>query len=133
MALTIEDRLAITELIALHGHFCDSGELARLADVFTRDVTYDLSDVGMPALTGLDAVVAKGWELGDANPVGHHVTNVVVDELPDGRARARSKGISIGADGRAGSVTYDDSLVRGPDGWRIAHRVVRAHRVPLGG
>jgi len=29
MALTGEDRTAITELISLHGHLCDSGELDR--------------------------------------------------------------------------------------------------------
>jgi hypothetical protein len=29
MAVSVEDRLAINELIALHGHIMDSGELER--------------------------------------------------------------------------------------------------------
>jgi hypothetical protein len=40
MALALEDRLAITELIALHGHLVDEGELDRCQEVFTPDVVY---------------------------------------------------------------------------------------------
>jgi hypothetical protein len=39
----------------------------------------------------------------------------------------RSKGLSVMADGRAGTVVYEDVVVCTPDGWRIARRkVVRA-------
>ncbi len=65
----------------------------------------------------------------ERNPVGHHVTNVVV--TPDGAdaAAVRSKGIGVLADGRAGSVTYEDRVVRTPSGWRIgSRRVVPARR-----
>ena len=43
MALALEDRLAVSELIALHGHLVDDGELDRSDEVFTADVVYDLS------------------------------------------------------------------------------------------
>ena len=36
MALNIEDRTVISELIAMHGHLCDEGELDRLDELFTR-------------------------------------------------------------------------------------------------
>jgi len=39
MRLTQEDRAAITELISLHGHLVDSGELDRLHELFTDDIT----------------------------------------------------------------------------------------------
>nr|WSY49353.1 nuclear transport factor 2 family protein [Streptomyces sp. NBC_00886] len=133
MALALEDRLAITELIALHGHLADEGELDRAAEVFTPDVEYDLTDFGQGTLTGLTQFVDSALALGASNPVAHHVTNVVVEELADGRIRARSKGLGIRTDGSCGSVTYEDTVVRVGAGWRISHRRVTARRVPLNG
>lgn len=133
MALTLEDRLAITELIALHGHLADEGELDRMAEVFTPDVEYDLTDFGQGTITGLTELVDSALALGEGNPVAHHVTNVVIEELAEGGARARSKGLGIRADGSCGSVTYEDTVVRVGTGWRISRRRVKARRVPLNG
>ena len=105
MPLTLEDRLAITELIALHGHLVDKGELDRAAEVFTPDVEYDLTDFDQG--TG--------------------------EELADGQVRVRSKGLGIRTDGSCGSVTYVDTVVRVGAGWRIARRRLEARRVPLNG
>lgn len=133
MAITCEDRFAITEVIARHGHLCDSGELDRLGEVFTADVIYDLTDFGQQSLQGLKALAAAAWALGELNPVGHHVTNIVLTETADGSVHAQSKGIGINADGTCGSVTYDDIIVRGDQGWRISQRKILARRTPLGG
>lgn len=97
MALTELDRTGITDLVNRHGHLTDAGELADLAELFTRDVT-----------------------------------NIVITEIDDHSARVRSKGIGIMADGRAGSVVYDDVVTRRSDGWRISQRTVTARRAPLG-
>jgi hypothetical protein len=120
-------------LIGLHGHLVDEGELDRLAEVFTPDVEYDLSDFGQATVTGLAALRDAAIALGAGNPVAHHVTNVVVEELADGRVRGRSKGLAIRADGSCGSVTYVDTVVRVATGWRISRRSVSARRVPLNG
>lgn len=133
MTFTAGDRTAITELICMHGHLCDSGELDRLDELFTPDVVYDVSDFGQEPLLGVAACAAAGRALGELNPVGHHVTNVVLTEVADGRVHARSKGIGVNADGTTGSVTYEDTVLRTPRGWRISHRKVRAHRTALGG
>ncbi|MFD5466368.1 nuclear transport factor 2 family protein [Kitasatospora sp. NPDC127059] len=133
MSLALEDRLAITELVSLHGHVVDDGSLDRLAEVFTSDVVYDLTDFGQEPLNGLPAVREAAWALGAANPVAHHVTNVVVTEAADGRVHVRSKGLGIRADGSCGSVSYDDTVVRTAEGWRIDQRRVSARRAPLGG
>lgn len=133
MAFALEDRLTVTELIGLHGHLVDDGELDRLAEVFTPNVEYDLSDFGQGTVTGLAALRDAAIALGAANPVAHHVTNVVIEELADGRVRARSKGLAIRADGSCGSVTYVDTVVRVAAGWRISRRRVSARRVPLNG
>jgi ketosteroid isomerase-like protein len=126
MALTEQDRIDINDLINLHGHLTDAGEL------FTADVTYDLDDFGLGSLHGRAALRAAALASGDGNPVGHHVTNVVITGIDDRSARVRSKGIGIKADGTAGSVVYDDIVTRQPDGWRISYRKVTARRAALG-
>lgn len=131
MAFTTEDRTTVTELIALHGHLVDSGELDRLDEVFTADVVHDLSDFGQGPLHGIRALRDAALALGDANPVGHHVTNIVLTEPTTDRVGALSKGIGIYADGTCGSVVYEDTIVRGPTGWRISRRQVRLRKRPL--
>lgn len=133
MPIDAEDRAAVTELIHLHGHLFDGGELDRLDELFTDDVVYDVSDLGGGALVGVTAIREAALSLGEGNPVAHHVTNVVLTELPDGAVRALSKGLGVNADGTCGSVTYDDRVMRGAQGWRISHRAVLARRVPLNG
>jgi hypothetical protein len=133
MALAFEDHVAITELISMHGHLFDNGELDRLDELFTADVVYDATDYGQGSLEGVEAVRAAAVALGEGNPVGHHVTNVVLTELGDGRVHARSKGIGVTAGGGTGSVTYEDTIARGVHGWRISHRKLLARRVPLSG
>lgn len=133
MAFGPEDRVAVTDLLSLHGHLIDAGELDRLDELFTADVTYDVTDFGQPALEGVAAVRDAALALGAGNPVAHHITNVVLTERADGTVRALSKAIGIRADGTCGSVTYDDIVVRGADGWRIRYRKLIPRRAPLGG
>ncbi|WP_033318783.1 nuclear transport factor 2 family protein [Streptomyces yerevanensis] len=133
MTLSVEDRFAIAELISMHGHLFDGGELDRLDELFTADVVYDVTDFGQEPLTGVAAVREAALALGESNPVGHHVTNIVLTEIVDGQVHARSKGIGINADGTTGSVTYEDTITRGDQGWRISYRKVLARRAPLGG
>jgi len=133
MALSPDDRAAIVELISLHGHVFDDGDLDRLDVVFTPSVVYDVSELGGGALRGIDAIRTAALALGDGNPLGHHVTNVVVTEREDGTAGVRSKGIGVNADGTVGTVTYEDTVVGTEEGWRIDHRRVVPRRVPLNG
>jgi ketosteroid isomerase-like protein len=126
MALTADDIVAIHQLVALHGHLVDAGELQRLDELFTSDAIYDVTALGQSTLHGIDAFRAASEAFADdeRNPVAHHVTNIIVTEGVDGGATVRSKGIGVLHDGRAGSVTYNDRVTRTPDGWRIAARQV---------
>jgi len=128
VTLAPDDRAEITELLARHGHLFDDGEFDRLDLLFTASVRYDVTAFGGGVLQGIEAIRAATLALGDRNPVGHHVTNVVLIEQPDGSVRARSKGIGVYADGTAGSVTYEDEIVRTDDGWRIDARTVAPRR-----
>jgi hypothetical protein len=132
MTLTAQDRTDITDLINLYGHLTDTGKLDQLGELFTQDVTYDVTDFGMGALHGVTAIREAALTLGQANPVGHHVTNIVITQIDDHSARVRSKGIGITAHGTTGSATYDDVVTREPDGWKISHRKITARRAALG-
>ena len=117
----------------MHGHLFDEGELDRLDELFTGDVVYDVRDFGQEPLRGIDAIREAALELGGANPLAHHVTNIVITEVDDDTAAARSKGLGVIQGGKLGSVTYVDIVRRGADGWRISNRKVLGRRVALGG
>ncbi|GAA5111796.1 nuclear transport factor 2 family protein [Pseudonocardia adelaidensis] len=131
MTLTADDIIAIHQLVALHGHLVDGRELHRLDELFTPDVVYDVTAMGQGVVRGIDEFRALSESFADdaRNPIGHHVTNIVVTEGADGGATVRSKGIGVLRDGRTGSVVYDDRVSRTPHGWRItARQVSRAGR-----
>jgi ketosteroid isomerase-like protein len=132
MALSEQDRIDINDLINLHGHLTDAGDLDQAGELFTPDVTYDVEDFGLGSLHGTAALREAALALGEANPVGHHVTNIVITGIDARSARVQSKGIGIKADGTAGSVAYDDVVTRQPDGWKISYRKVTAKRAALG-
>ncbi|HEV7648065.1 MAG TPA: nuclear transport factor 2 family protein [Actinophytocola sp.] len=132
MALSEQDRIDINDLIKLHGHLTDAGKLDQAGELFTADVTYDVTDFGLGSLHGTAALREAALALGDANPVGHHVTNIVITRIDDRSARVQSKGIGIKADGTAGSAVYDDIVTRRPEGWKISYRKVTARRAALG-
>jgi len=129
MPLTSEDRLAITDLVALHGHLFDEGELGRLDELFTADVVYDASDFGQEPMRSEQALLRSAIAI----PVAHHVTNIVITPVDDDTASARSKGLGVTGDGKSGSVTYIDIVARTAAGWRISHRHLQARRHPLNG
>jgi hypothetical protein len=131
--LTTEDRLAIEETIALHGHLFDNGELARLDELFTTDVVYDVTDVGIAPLHGIAEIVRVALELGDDNPLAHHITNVTITDVEYDCVRTRCKAIVVRSDGRCGSATYIDTLRHDRGRWRISHRLVLGRRTPLNG
>jgi 3-phenylpropionate/cinnamic acid dioxygenase small subunit len=130
MAMSTEDRLAIHELVGLHGHLMDAGQLDQLTQLFTEDVAYDLTPMGGPILYGVNAIQQAAQDLGARNPVAHLVTNTVVDEGGE-VVTARSKFLGVQRDGSVGSGTYNDQFRRTTDGWRICARRVSLRREPL--
>jgi hypothetical protein len=130
-SLSADDRLAIHELIGLHGHLFDDGEFTRLDELFTPDVVYDLRDYGGTELRGIDAVVEASRALGDRNPIGHHVTNILITEHVGDLVRVISKGIGVRANGSCGSVVYHDEVRKQKNGWRITRRRLSPRIRPL--
>jgi hypothetical protein len=126
--LTTEDILAIHQLVALYGHIIDERQFSRVHELFTESTVYDVSDFGMGVHVGTAAIAALWLASEEHHPLAHHATNIVVSEDPDGTVRVISKGIGIGRNGRAGSVTYRDVVICTADGWRIAERIARLRR-----
>ena len=131
--LHAEDRQAIGEILSLHGHLFDGGHLDRLGEIFTPDVVYDMSAVGVGTFEGIEAISSAALRLGPGNPVAHHVTNIVISGEGDGQVTALSKGLMLRADGTLASVTHLDTLRRHDGGWRISRRVISPQSAPLGG
>lgn len=125
--ISTADRLAIHELLALHGFLADERRFDDLDQLLTAGAIYDVSDFGLGRIAGLDAI-RDLWANGSGEaPAGHHVTNVIVSEDADGTVRARSKGIAVMANGAAGTVVYEDVVEQTSSGWRIAIRTVVRH------
>ncbi len=124
--LSADDTVALHQLASYYAHIVDDGEFDKLDRIFTDDVEFDTSQFGNPPLVGLDGVIASYVDA--RHPVAHHVTNVVVTTDADGTVRMRSKVISLLGGGRCGSGTYDDVVVKTPDGWRISRRVIGLRR-----
>jgi hypothetical protein len=123
--ISAADRIAIHEVIALHGHVVDDRDVDRLGELFTEDVVLDLAEYGAGALRGLAAMREAIRSANPAeHPLGHHVTNIVVVGREGAGVRAVSKGLAVRADGATGTVTYQDLLRREPQGWRIGYRKV---------
>lgn len=126
MPLTTAARLAIHELISLHGHLADDRRPEDLAQLLTPSASYDVTAYGLGVVEGLPALIELFASAPGDQPVGHHVTNVIVTADPDfeDRARVRSKGLSVMGDGSAGTVVYEDDVALTKHGWRISARTV---------
>lgn len=131
--ITASDRIEIHETIALHGHIADDRDWDRWGELYTDDMVLDLEDFGLGTTHGIAALrkLARENQNDSWQPLGHHVTNIVLAGHDGDRVRARSKGLSVNADGTCGTVVYEDTLRREPQGWRICHRKVLARRAPV--
>ena len=68
--LHAEDRQAIGETLSLHGHLFDGGHLGRLGEIFTPDVVYEMSALGVGTFEGIEAISSAalrrhdgGWRI----------------------------------------------------------------------
>ena len=59
LPMNLEDRAAITDLIAMHGHYVDTGQLDRLSEILADDVTYDTTDLGGNVIVGREELRSR--------------------------------------------------------------------------
>jgi ketosteroid isomerase-like protein len=122
--LTNDDVLAIHELVAQYGHVVDSGDVERLAEVFTEDCVFDASAFDQGVHRGLPAIRAIFALGAPPHPPAHLTTNVVVRRSGD-EPTVFSKWLTIDrATAGVRSGDYTDRVVRTADGWRIRRRTI---------
>ena len=119
-------RLELHELPGRYGDAIDDRDWERLDYIFTDDAVFDLTDLGLPILVGLDEIKRFMDEDAD-HPKTHTMTNIYVDETADG-VKLYFRILALGKGATMGTASYYDDVVHTPHGWRVAHRVVTLRR-----
>ena len=120
------DRLELHELPGRYGDAIDDRDWEALHRIFTDDAVFDLTDLGVPLLEGIDEI--KRFMDEDAqHPRTHTMTNIYVDETDDG-VKLNFRIVALQPKGLVGTASYYDDVVKTPDGWRVKHRVTTRRR-----
>jgi 3-phenylpropionate/cinnamic acid dioxygenase small subunit len=132
--LSVEDRMAVADVLVRYATGIDGRDWDLLRSCFTDDVEADYGVIGV--WHGADEITR--WMRETHEPCGHtlhRITNVAVDGGGDeASARSYVDALVLFADDRSGTRAtgwYDDELVRAGDGWRIARRCFTSVLVQL--
>jgi hypothetical protein len=125
-----EARLGVQKAMTDYGRYVDSGQLARLADLFTEPCHYDLG--ASAPLTDRAAILEHGEKLREmfrddpafAGRVRHHLSMPSVEFTNEREAKATSYFLTLGRSGPDHWGVYRDVLIRADDRWLFARRVV---------
>lgn len=129
--ITLEDKIAIQELIASAAHYADYGDWERFASVFTPAVVTEMEGIEI-RYEGVNAQVEHSQE-SDRRTEGknRHVNiNLFVSEQ-DGEVFAEYAFMNVNAGHTPLSAQIvvtgrqRDTVVKTEDGWKIARRFVR--------
>lgn len=133
------DRIAIGELLDGYAHALDTKDWEALRACFAPDAVADYTSTGGPRGSVDEAIAWLDPTLAPFAITQHLNTNRRI-EIDGDTARVHSYIFSPLAVERDGGLdliysggTYEDRLVRTPDGWRIAERVARIAWVHPGG
>ncbi len=124
--MDVGDRLELHELPGRYGDAIDDRDWDRLDQIFTEDAVFDLTDLGVPLLEGLPRIKAF-MDTEAQHPRTHTMTNIYVDEV-DGGVKLNFRIVALLGEGRVGTASYYDDVVKTPDGWRVQHRVTTLRR-----
>ena len=119
--MDLADHLELHELPGRYGDLIHDRDWEGLSRIFVDDATFAIPD---QVLDGLDAI--RDYMRGARHPRTHLMTNVYVDEGPDGAAGEvvlRSRLVGMRRDGRIFSGRYRDVVVKTDAGWRVTTRV----------
>jgi hypothetical protein len=108
----------VRDLVARHAHLFDNRSSSLMGTTYTAGAVMG-SDHG--PLVSTDQLVSA---VPTRVMFPHHTTDTVVHQVGPDTLRVWSKYLVIRGDGTAGSGDYQDTVVRTPDGWRIAERRV---------
>lgn len=126
MELSQSDRLDLYEIPGRYGDAIDDRDWVKLRTIFTEDAVFDLTGVGSRELVGIEAIV-DFMENEAQHPRTHMMTNVYADPTPEG-ADLRFRIVALLGQGKAGTASYYDRVVKTGDGWRVQHRETTLRR-----
>ena len=127
--MDLADRVELHELPGRYGDTIDDRNWEALSTIFTNDATFDLTDLGIPMLNGLDRI-SQFMDTEARHPRTHMMTNIYVDETADG-VKMYFRIVALRGAGLVDSASYYDDVIKTPAGWRVKHRVVTRRRRPL--
>lgn len=124
--MDVADRLELHELPGRYGDAIDDRDWERLGRIFTDDAVFDLTDLGAPRLVGLEAI-KQFMDTEAQHPRTHTMTNIYVDETADG-VKLNFRIVALLPEGRVGTASYYDDVVKTDAGWRVSNRVTTLRR-----
>jgi 3-phenylpropionate/cinnamic acid dioxygenase small subunit len=131
-----EDRQDISDVLLRYATGIDRRDWPLFRTVFTDDCELNYGEVG--SWHGVDAITAFMQQAHEmASHTMHRLTNQVITVDGDkAESRTYVDALILVGDGNSGvnaAGFYDDQLVRGDDGWRVAcRRFVQVQIAPVG-
>ena len=127
MALDIQDKFAIEELLRRCCYNADYNPPESMREIFTPDAVFEVPAMDI-SCQGIDNMIAFFTQSRAGFPSARHVINNVVVE-GDGDTAKSSAYLQVlrtdeGAIGVVSVARYLDTLKRTAAGWRLAHRTV---------
>jgi ketosteroid isomerase-like protein len=138
--MSIEDKLAILEALAMYSHTLDNGDDAGWVQLFTEDAVWEAYPKGAdtPSIRheghdGITRFAASMRTNGAGTQVRHLKVNTIFVELTPERARIRSNGlltaVPSGGEGRiALTGIYAETFRKTAQGWLIQHCALHMDR-----
>lgn len=129
--ITLEDKIAIGELVARFAHYSDYGDWEALTKLYTDDIETEMEGIPL-RFRGIDEQIehAKVSERQTAGQNRHYNFNLFIAE-EEGEVRAHYMFMNV----NAGATPVDanivvsgrmrDTVVKTGGGWKIARRFVR--------
>jgi hypothetical protein len=121
--LSVEDRLAIAELMARYNHAVDSGDVESYVATFVED---GVLDVGIRQFKGRDELAQVAHHGGQTR--GQHVTsNLMIDgDGSDATARSYGQMFVVSGEASVSAVgTFEDVLRKDNGRWQFVRRSYR--------
>jgi ketosteroid isomerase-like protein len=137
--VSLEDKLAIQEVIAQYSYTYDAQDVEGFAALFTEDAVWERFAAGAthPEIRLESRAAIRTWaaqrlhERRGRFTSRHYQSGLLFDTLTAESARTRTmvlvthQGITEAAPRPTASGVYHDQWRKTPEGWRLAHRILR--------
>jgi uncharacterized protein (TIGR02246 family) len=136
--MSLEDKLAIQEVIAQYSYTYDAQDAEGFAALFTEDAVWELFAAGAtrPAIRLESRAAIQAWAMQRLHErhgrfiSRHYQSNTLFERLTAESARTRTmvlvthQDVTEAAPRPTASGVYHDQWRRTPEGWRLVHRIL---------